>query len=80
MRHVDFPTLIVSESTSHMNLQVVIDRTPDSVYPEDSSEVTAMPQGMKMCSQTQAIVNSICNCLNEVSREIYELTGANLDR
>ena len=78
-----------------MNLLVVINHACDSVHTEESSKVTAKPEGRRICSEAQAIVNSICNYLcgwksivqvkvvcgsNEAPREMYELTGANLDR
>ena len=85
----------MSETMSCMNIQVIIDHAHDRVHGEDSFKVTAMPQGTRLCSQTEAIINSICSYLciwksivqvevlcglNKASREIYELTGANLDR
>ena len=55
---MEFPSQTVSEAVSHMNLHVVIKSTHDSVYREDSSEVTAMPKARGCAFKCmQAIVN-----------------------
>ena len=66
----------MSETVNHINLHVGIDcmwesivyvridHARDSVYTEDISGVTAMPQGTRMHSQAQVIIKSICNHLH----------------
>ena len=49
----------MSQTASHMNLHMIIGYARVSVHTcrEDISEVIMMPEGTRICSQAQAIVN-----------------------